>query len=284
MSKPLFNFLKVLISVGLAAILLYLVFKNVEWAEFWEKAKSVDYTWVYVSIVLSVVAYFARAYRWNILLEPLGYELKTSRTALAVIIGYLANLALPRLGEITRCGVLKRNEQVPLPVSFGSVVTERLIDVITLLFLMLVSLLVESERLLKFLETAYKDLNIPSWVIWIVLAAGVIGIGLLVLFIKSQDKLKGKLAEFAKEFVAGLLSLRKIKNPLGFFVSTFVLWLVYFLMSYIISILSSRNCSFRDRSWVDVAYHRRHCTFHSCSKWIWNLPWHDCRYACIIRD
>ncbi len=234
MSKTILNFLKITISIGLAVLLLYLVFQNVEWVDFWERAKSVNYTWVLISILLSIVAYLARAYRWNILLEPLGYDLKTSRTMLAVLIGYLANLALPRLGEITRCGVLNRNDRVAVPAALGSVVTERIIDALTLLVLILISLVIESERLFTFLQTAYQDLNIPGYVYVIVIGIGLVGLLLLIIFIKRQDKFEGKLAELIKGFVAGLVSLKDIKRPLGFLISTVVLWVVYFLMSYII--------------------------------------------------
>lgn len=234
MSKGIISFLKITLSVGAAAILLYLVFKNVEWTDFWQKAKSTDYTWVIVSIALSIVAYAARAYRWNILLEPLGYNLKTSRTTLAVLIGYLANLALPRLGEITRCGVLNRNDNVPVSKALGSVVTERIMDLLVLILLILLSLISESERLLSFLKSAYKDLNIPNYVMGIIILIAVIGMIALAIFIKNQDKLKGKIANLLKEFVSGILSLRHISRPFGFIFSTIILWAVYYLMSYII--------------------------------------------------
>lgn len=234
MSKNLITLLKILISIGLAGLLLYLVFRNIEWSEFWERAKTVDYTWVIVSILLSIVAFVARAYRWNILLEPLGYELKTSRTTLAVLIGYLANLVFPRLGEITRCGVLKRNDDVAVPSSLGSVVTERIIDVLTLLMLILISLIIESERLFTFLTTAYKDLQIPTYVVIVILAFALLGVVALIIFIKKQDKHKGKFAVLIKSFIAGFLSLKDINKPIGFVVSTVVLWIVYYLMSYII--------------------------------------------------
>lgn len=234
MSKGIISFLKVAFSIGIAGLLLYLVFRNVEWVDFWSKAKAVDYTWVIVSIALSIVAYVARAYRWNILLQPLGYNLKTSRTTLAVLIGYLANLALPRLGEITRCGVLNRNDKVPVSKALGSVVTERIMDMVVLLLLILFSLISESSRLTSFLQTAYKDLNVPSYVPIIILLAGIAGIIGIILFVRNEDKLKGKIADILKEFVAGFLSLRHISRPFGFIFSTIILWMVYYLMSYII--------------------------------------------------
>lgn len=234
MSKSIISILKVAVSIGLAGTLLYFVFQNVDWVDFWKKANQVDYRWVYFSIFLSLVAYIARAYRWNILLEPLGYNLKTSRTTLAVMVGYLANLAFPRLGEITRCGMLNRNDKVEMPAAFGSVVSERILDLLMLLLLMLVSLFLESERLLGFLGDAYSDLQIPTYLIVLIAVVVVVGVVLLVLFIKKQDKVKGKAAGLVKSFIEGLLSLKDIKRPVGFVVSSLVIWVVYYLMSYTI--------------------------------------------------
>lgn len=234
MQKNLFAGLKILLSVGIAGLLLYFVFRNVEWEAFWERAKTVNYSWVIASIILSIVAYIARAYRWNILLKPLGYDLKTSRTTLAVLIGYLANLALPRLGEITRCGVLKRNDNVDVPSALGSVVTERIIDVFTLFLLILISLFVESGRLLNFLETAYRDLNIPAYLVITIIVVSVLSVAGLILFLRRQNRLTGKFALLIKSFVAGFLSLKDIERPVGFIISTIILWVVYYLMSYII--------------------------------------------------
>lgn len=232
MSKRLLSVLKILLSIGVAAVLLYLAFRNVEMDNFWEKAETVNYFWVVFSIALSVVAYVARAYRWNILLRPLGYELKTSRTTLAVLIGYLANLALPRLGEITRCGVLNRNDRVPVPAALGTVVVERIVDLLVLLLLIAISLLAEFELLTGFLSSAYKDLKIPTWLPITIGALGILGFAALAIFIRKQGKLKGKFAELIKGFVAGFISLKDIKNPIGFVISTLLIWVVYFLMSY----------------------------------------------------
>ena len=234
MSQKVVVFLKVFVGIALALTLLYIVFRNVEWAEFWERAKGADYSWVILSILLSFVSYASRAYRWNLLLEPLGYNLKTSRTTLAVLIGYLANMALPRLGEITRCGVLNRNDRVPIPEAIGSVVSERIVDVITLLFLILISLVIESDRLLQFLETAYKDLNLPYFLIPVLIGVGILGFIGAILFVKRQQKKQGKFANLIRGFISGVLSLKDIKRPVAFVLSTVVLWTVYYLMSYII--------------------------------------------------
>ena len=234
MPKRLFDVLKILTGITLSGLLIFLVFRNVEWEEFWSKAKVTDLSWVIYSIILSVVAYVARAYRWNILLEPLGYHLKTSRTTLAVLVGYLANLAVPRLGEITRCGILKRNDNVPMPQSVGSVVTERIIDLFTLIFFFLISLVVEYDRITNFIYSAYQGVNIPTYLQYLIPLVMLLSIVAIILFVKRKESLKGKFIELINGFLDGLLSLRKIKRPLKFITSTLILWLVYYLMSYII--------------------------------------------------
>jgi len=234
MPKGLGDFLKVFIGIVFSGILLYLVFRNIEWAEFWSKAKTTDLSWVFYSILLSLVAYVARAYRWNILLEPMGYTLKTSRTTLAVLVGYLANLVIPRLGEITRCAILKRTDNVSMPQAIGSVVTERLIDFLTLMILIIISFLAEYDLITTFLSDAYKDLEIPVYVLILIPLLCLGGLVAIVLYVRKSDRLKGKFFELINSFLEGFLSLRNMKRPVGFFISTVVLWVVYYLMSYII--------------------------------------------------
>jgi len=234
MPKKLVSILKVLISVLIAGVLLYLVFKNIDWIEFWGKAKQVEYSWVIASILISILGYILRAYRWNLLLEPMGYKLSLYRTMLAVLIGYLANLALPRLGEITRCGVMNKNDDVAVSKALGSVVSERIIDVLTLLVLIILGLILESERLISFLKTSYSSLELPSYTVWIV-GIVVIGIGIaLFIFIRNQRSKGGKFINIINDFIDGVLSLKDIKNPIGFILSTVAMWIVYFFMSYLI--------------------------------------------------
>ena len=234
MSKNVLGVVKVLVSVLLAAFLLYLVFKNIDWVEFWQKAQTVDLSWVLASVAISLTAFFARAYRWNILLEPLGYELKTGRTTLAVLIGYLANLAIPRLGEITRCGVLNRNDKVAMAHGFGSVVAERIMDLVVLIILICASLLIEYDRITSFLIEAYAGLNLPPYVLYVLLIIALAGAGFLIYVVRKRDSMTGKFAELIKSFVDGLLSLGRIKNVPGFIFSTLAIWLAYFFMSYVI--------------------------------------------------
>ena len=94
---------------------------------------TANYWWLLLSIFFGIISHYSRAIRWKILLEPMGYKPSTRNTFMAVMIGYFANLALPRLAEVTRCGVLTRYEKIPFSKSFGTVITERGIDLITLI-------------------------------------------------------------------------------------------------------------------------------------------------------
>jgi len=234
MSKKALNVIKVIVSILLAAFLLYLVFKNIEWSEFWEKAKTVDISWVFISVGISLIAFFARAYRWNILLEPLGYDLKTSRTTLAVMIGYLANLAIPRLGEISRCGVLSRNDNVKMAHGLGSVVVDRILDLIMLFLLIFLGLIIEYEQITSFLTQAYADFNLPGYIVYVIIFIVLLGIGFLIYVVKRRNSMTGKFAELIKSFVDGLLSIAKIKNISGLLISTVIIWLVYYFMAYVV--------------------------------------------------
>lgn len=235
MGKKAVAVLKYLISLGLAFLLLYLAFRNIDFEEFWEKAQTVDYTWVIFSIVISLISYYARAYRWNILLKPLGYtRLSIYRTSLAVLVGYLANLAFPRLGEVTRCGMLKRSDDVPVSSSLGTVISERLIDFVTLVFLILLSLLVEYDRFVSFLTNTFSGLELGENFFWKIGLGLVAFIGLLILGFFLLFKKSVKVREFVRQLVSGIVSLRRVDNWSGFIISTLVLWLTYYFMSYII--------------------------------------------------
>ena len=235
MSKKFLHVLKYILPAAIAFVLMYFAFQNVDFAEFWSKAQEVNYIWVFISIALSYVSYWIRAFRWNLLLKPLGFEhLTSNRTTIAVLIGYLANLAFPRLGEVTRCGILKRNEKVPMTTSFGSVITERIIDVVTLFILILFTLLIEYDTLIAFFKDAFSGFSNIEGLAWKV---GLILTGLVVLFgiiFYIAIKSGGKLKEFIRQLLEGVLSLRKVNNFPAFIFSTILLWVVYYYMSYII--------------------------------------------------
>lgn len=235
MKKRISSFLRFFIPLALAVLLLYYAFRNIEFNSFVSKISEVNYAWVLASIILSLVSYIARAYRWNILLKPLEYTPSTYRTTLAVLVGYLANLAFPRLGEITRCAMLKRTDEVPISTSVGTVISERIIDAFSLLFLIGVSFALEYETIKAFFDEILGQYNLDFTNIMIGMTVlFLIFVLVFFFFFKNENKYSGKVREFVRELYKGLSSVRKIKNIWGFILSSIVLWVTYYWMSYII--------------------------------------------------
>lgn len=242
------------ISLVLAFVLLYYAFKNVDLNEFFAKASEVSYMWVVLSVAMSLVSHWLRAYRWNILLAPFGYHLKSGRTFLAVMTGYLANLAFPRIGEVTRCGVLKKNDGVPVSHSLGTVITERIIDFFILLFLVFLDFILEFDKVYGFFSKTLGFNKIIENKIFVVtggavlVALGIAAYFLVKYFISNEgnNAFLNKVRVFIGEMMDGLFSLGKIQNIAGFLFSTLVIWVLYYLMSYVIlfSIAETSDLSF----------------------------------------
>jgi len=239
MNKILFSVIKYLFVLSIGGALLWLAFRGVRLHDTIEEIRGANFFWIFLSIFVSLIAFFSRALRWNMLIEPLGFHPKPMNTSAALMIGYLANLAVPRLGEVTRCGTLSRDEKVPFDALLGTVIIERIIDVICLLLLIIGVAFVESERLGNFLFTnifnpATKKfqaaLNSPLAITF--LASVLI---LLIVFF-ARKKFSGgilkKIAGLLRGIMNGVDTVRRLKNPLGFILHTILIWTMYFLMSY----------------------------------------------------
>jgi hypothetical protein len=222
--------LKILLSIALAGLILFFVFKKVDWDAFIAKAETVNFFWVILAMALSVPGYILRAYRWKLQIEPLGYHPTTFRVFLAVMSGYLANLLIPRLGEITRCGVLFKSDRVPVSSSFGTVITERIVDVFCLALIILFTLLVETDQLLAFLDRTV-DKDIP-WKRIFIIGSAVLLIGAFVFF-KWIYPSQTRLGSFSRNLFHGLLSLRRVP-VIRYSLVTIAIWVIYFYVSYIV--------------------------------------------------
>jgi uncharacterized protein (TIRG00374 family) len=190
-----------------------------------------------------MLAFASRAWRWKILLHPLGYKPKFSNTFYALMFGYLANLALPRLGEVSRSVALNRAEKIPLDVIIGTVIAERAVDVLSLLICIILTLILEFDRIYSFLVT---NLFVPlkdkmyaamhSGVFYVALAvllAGIIAFIVISRRKKRSTSLMEKVAAFFKGILAGLTSVMKMKNHNAFIFHSVFIWVMYWLVTYI---------------------------------------------------
>lgn len=240
--KKLQSLLKYVISLSVGAVLLYYAFRNVDLSDFLARIEEVKYEWVVLSILLALASHWIRAYRWNMMLKPFGHNLSTGRTFLAVMTGYLANIAFPRLGEVTRCGVLKKIDNVSISTSFGTVVTERLIDFFILLSLIVLDFFIEFDLVFEFFfqTLGFNKINIdPLWIVLFFVVAIVVGIMSFIwvrrlLEKEHQHPTMNQVRIFLKDMLEGLLSLRKVENVYLYIFLTLAIWVLYYLMGYVL--------------------------------------------------
>lgn len=236
MNPKLISILKYIGLLGIGVGLVFLAFRGIDFEQIFISLANAEYIWLIPSFLFSVLAHYSRAIRWNILIDSLGYKTSSTNSFYAVCIGYLANTAVPRLGEVTRCSVLNKTQKAPMDKLIGTVVLERVIDVV-IVFILLFSLVgLEYEvfgsfflNLLGSKFSFFKDK-------WLSIFITLIAAGLLVfIFFKIWgDKLQripffGKIVEFIIGIWNGLLSIRKINKPALFIFHSFFVWGMYLL-------------------------------------------------------
>lgn len=199
---------------------------------------DVNYFWIVISLLLGLLSHLSRTIRWNLLIEPLGTKPRILNTFLAVMVGYLMNLALPRMGEISRCGVIARYEKISFTKLVGTVVLERLIDVLMLLVFLLIVIATQFGQLLEFLnnnpevnEKLRKVIYSPTLIVCLVL--------FLTLLWLTRHKIRQsafmkKVMDFVWQFVEGFKSIGKMKKKGAFIFHSVFIWVLYYLMTYLV--------------------------------------------------
>ncbi|SNC77065.1 hypothetical protein SAMN06265337_3701 [Hymenobacter gelipurpurascens] len=242
--KQLLNVLKYGLLLSVSGLLMWYAIQGQDLSRIGQHVREANYSWLAITMVLSALGYFSRAFRWKMQLDPTGSKATYWDVYHAMMVGYLANLVLPRMGEVIRCSVLRRTSGVPVQVALGTVVTERVIDVLMLLGLLGATLLLDFNTFWTFvtdkiLGGRYDSLARNRTPL---LVAGLIGLVLLVgvayaLFRNlerlRQNALFNKAVSFVKGLLAGVFSVLKLKNKSLFLLHTFFTWGVYYLMDYL---------------------------------------------------
>lgn len=190
--------------------------------------KQADWAYISLSGLFTIVSLFSRAYRWKYPLNHMGYNPKGYNRLMAVSVSYLLNFTIPRSGEISRAVLLQKYEKVPFDKGFGSIISERLVDLVCLLLMVGLVLLLQFQQLYGFLEQLipFEKLLVTG----ILFAVIMIGFISLVYYSKSQFFLAIK--QKAKGLIEGLLSLFKMPNRGPFLLHTLIIWGAYVATFY----------------------------------------------------
>lgn len=229
---------KFFLFLGLTALLFGLVYKNQNWSESAKILKEeVDYTWIGVAVVLGILSHVCRALRWMLLTRAMGYRIRFGNSFMGVMIGYLANIALPRMGEFTRCGVVAKYENVPFSKLFGTVVTERVIDMLLLLLLTVAVVLGQFRQIGLFLEENREIGEKVSAFLrsgWFVaLLLGLAAALYIALRLLRRTSFHKRLRGFWEGMKEGLLTVKYVKRKGAFVFYSLFIWVLYYLMFYV---------------------------------------------------
>jgi uncharacterized protein (TIRG00374 family) len=232
--------LQFIIFFGLGGALMWWQFSGFtteQRSNFYNGLRNADYFWFAVATVIGMVSHLLRATRWQMLLMPLNEKAKLGNRFYAVMIGYLANYGFPRLGEVVRCTVVKTSDNIPFAKSFGTVVIERIVDLICLGIIFLCVLLMEFNELqslwhkyiwfpasAKISAIAGNPAKLVIFILLIFILAGT--------FIFLRKRVAGKTKSFLIGLKDGILSVRKVKSPAMFSVQTLLIWIGYYLGLY----------------------------------------------------
>lgn len=194
--------------------------------------KKADYTWILLGMFLGLLSHLSRAYRWLFQLEPMGYKVKFGNSIMAVFATYLINYTIPRAGEVARASILTNYEDVPFEKGFGTIVAERIADMIVMLGIIAITLFLQFDFIYGFLIEKFNLTKVIMILLGFVIAAAI----LFGYIKKSKSKIALKLKGLVTGLIEGALSIFKMKKKWAYIFHTLFIWGMYLLMFYITSL------------------------------------------------
>ncbi|CAD7810791.1 hypothetical protein CHRY9390_02239 [Chryseobacterium aquaeductus] len=251
-NNPLKSILTIVISLAFAGFFLWLALKGFDFKVVEKSLAKANYLWVAFAGVFGVLAYWFRAVRWNLLLEPMGHHISTSNAFWTISFGYLMNLTIPRSGEVARATALYGVEKVPVDKSFGTIILERVVDLICMMGFLVLTVIFKYDAFISFYnfiteQKEKKEVFVPnlferlmmnlgvndfdSFYFYLKIAIIFIIIAGIIVFYKYK---KEQLLNFGKGILQGLMSIFKLKQKVKFILYTLGIWICYFMAAYLV--------------------------------------------------
>ena len=218
--------LKIILPLVLGGFLVWYSLSKVSLETLLQYFKDANYSWIALGLFFGVLSHLSRAYRWKFLLEPMGYKPDFGNSTMAVLVAYLVNYAVPRAGEVSRAAVMTNYEGIPFEKGFGTIVAERIADVVMMLSIITITLFVQFDFIYDLLIKNFDPIRIG-----IILSTLVLGFYLLTRYVKKATSGIGmKIKKFISGLVEGVTSIFKMKHKWAFIFHTVFIWLMYVLM------------------------------------------------------
>ncbi|MFW5978951.1 MAG: lysylphosphatidylglycerol synthase transmembrane domain-containing protein [Bacteroidia bacterium] len=244
MKSFLFKAARSLFFLAIGIVLLIFAFRGVSLEDLTDSLKRANFFWVGLTLLFAFVGYVSRAYRWKLLIKPLNYDPPLTNVFYALMIGYTANFAFPRVGEITRCGTLRKSDKIPLDSLLGTVIIERAIDLLVLIIIVMGVFFLKMDFFGAFLSNnVFKptmrelmDLfHLSSVWNWLVLIFIFVALYFLLKYLNrrfSSNIFLKKLKQIIRGVIRGVKTIARMKDRWKFIFHTIIIWVMYFLMTY----------------------------------------------------
>jgi len=243
LKKRLIQVVQYLFFLGIGVLLFWLAIRPINLNQLWADIREAEYGWLFFALFFAFLSHIVRALRWNLLINSLGYKTRLWSTFFSVMIGYLANTAVPRMGEIVRCGTLSKKEKIPFNALFGTVISERFFDLIILALIIFFTMIFQLKLVGSFLHKIFDPIiqSLFSNVVNIIVFAAAIliffggliwGIWLLRYKIKAFPFYEN-IRSFLNGLWEGIKTIAKLRQKGLFLVYTFIIWLFYAVMTYL---------------------------------------------------
>ncbi len=218
--------LKIVLPLALGSFLVWYSLSDISLETLGNYFKEANYSFIFLGLFFGILSHLSRAYRWKFMLEPLGFKPKFTNSILAVLVGYLVNLAIPRAGEISRATVMTNYEKIPFEKAFGTIVAERIADLIMMLSIVAITLFVQYDFIYDLLTKNFNPLKIS-----IGFAVLIVGFYIFTSFVKKATSgFLLKIKTFVSGLIEGVTSIFKMKNKWAFIFHTVFIWAMYVAM------------------------------------------------------
>ena len=238
-SKKLLNKIwQFFLPLFLGAAILVWTYKGFDFERVWSVLDGgFNYWWMLFSLVFGVFGHLFRGWRWNLSLAPLGEYPKRRNTVYAIFVSYAANLVIPRIGEVSRCGILAKYEGVSFSKSLGTVITERIIDFVCVVLITCATLLLQTGIFARFVKETGTDtaffLHLFTSTNFYITVACILALLIFAYMMFRKFSVFAKVKGIFNDIWQGCLSLRHVKNAPLFILYTVGIWLCYFLQFYV---------------------------------------------------
>ncbi|MFN4362585.1 lysylphosphatidylglycerol synthase transmembrane domain-containing protein [Chryseobacterium hispalense] len=232
--SPLKSILTIVISLAFAGFFLWFALKGLDFKVIQKSLSKANYWWVAFAACFGIAAYWFRAIRWNLMLEPMGHRISNSNSLWSISFGYLMNLTIPRSGEVARATALYGVEKVPVDQSFGTIILERVVDLVCMLCFLGLTLIFKGDVISSVYESSGADFN-PNKIFFVV---GALLLGAILFFVFKKRlanvPVLDKVIKFIDGILDGLTSIFKLKQKGQFILYTIGIWVSYYFAAYLV--------------------------------------------------